>query len=164
MLQGRGNEAADVIHSLQPGLAEAQVGRMVQEIEARAHGMGEAPDWRAFLAPSIRGITLFAMMAFLLQQVSGINAVIYYAPRILHSGGFGTTSEQLLGTVGIGAINVVMTFVAIATVDRLKAAIVHLRLRRQDAQSAGHRLGDGQRCAAGGRAGGAVRLISPFSP
>ena len=58
-------------------------------------------------------------MAFLLQQVSGINAVIYYAPRILHSSGYGSTGEQLLGTVGIGAINVVMTFVAILAVDRL---------------------------------------------
>ncbi|MBS0640551.1 MAG: sugar porter family MFS transporter, partial [Proteobacteria bacterium] len=119
VLQGRASEAAGVIRSLQPELGPAQVDRMVQEIEARSHASGEAPGWHAFLAPGVRGVTVFAMMAFLLQQVSGINAVIYYAPRILHSGGYGSTFEQLLGTVGIGAINVLMTFVAIATVDRL---------------------------------------------
>jgi len=119
VLRGRNDEATAVIRRLQPELGAAEVDRMVQEIDDRSRAVGEAPGWNAFLAPGIRGITLFAMMAFLLQQVSGINAVIYYAPRILHSGGYGTTSEQLLGTVGIGAINVIMTFVAIATVDRL---------------------------------------------
>jgi SP family galactose:H+ symporter-like MFS transporter len=59
------------------------------------------------------------MMAALLRQVSGINAVIYYAPQILHSSGYGSTGEQLPGTVGIGAVNVLMTFVAIMAVDRL---------------------------------------------
>jgi sugar porter (SP) family MFS transporter len=119
VLRQRNDEAGAVIRSLQPELGAVQVDRMVQEIAEKTHTSGGAPGWNAFLAPSIRRVTIFAMMAFLLQQVSGINAVIYYAPRILHSGGYGTTGEQLLGTVGIGAINVLMTFVAITTVDRL---------------------------------------------
>jgi MFS transporter, SP family, galactose:H+ symporter len=116
VLRQRADEAAGVLRRLQPNLGQLQIDRMVKDIEART---GEAPAWRAFLAPSVRRITVFAMMAFLLQQISGINAVIYYAPRILHSSGFGSTGEQLLGTVGIGAVNVLMTFVAILAVDRL---------------------------------------------
>jgi MFS transporter, SP family, galactose:H+ symporter len=119
VLRNRSNEAAEVLRTLQPELGPMQIDRMVTEIRELAVTSGENSNWRAFLAPSIRRITVFAMMAFLLQQVSGINAVIYYAPRILHSSGYGSTGEQLLGTVGIGVINVLMTFVAILTVDRL---------------------------------------------
>ncbi len=119
VMRNRSAEAADVVRSLQPDLAPAQIDRMMKEIEEKSHATGDVPTWNAFLAPSVRRITIFAMMAFLLQQVSGINAVIYYAPRILHSSGFGSMGEQLLGTVGIGVINVAMTFVAILSVDRL---------------------------------------------
>ncbi|MEA2738901.1 MAG: transporter, family, galactose:H+ symporter, partial [Acetobacteraceae bacterium] len=119
VLRHRSEDAAAVLRDLQPDLGRPVIDRMVAEIEATTHTSGDAPGWSAFLAPGVRRITIFAMMAFLLQQVSGINAVIYYAPRILHSGGYGTTGEQLLGTVGIGVINVLMTFVAILSVDRL---------------------------------------------
>lgn len=117
VLRGRSEEATDVLRRLQPELGQAQLNRIVGDIQERT--TGATPSWSAFLAPSVRRVTIFAMMAFLLQQISGINAVIYYAPRILHSSGFGTTSEQLLGTVGIGIVNVAMTFVAILAVDRL---------------------------------------------
>jgi SP family galactose:H+ symporter-like MFS transporter len=44
---------------------------------------------------------------------------MYYAPRILNEAGFNTTAEQMWGTVLIGTINVLATFIAIAFVDRL---------------------------------------------
>ena len=52
-----------------------------------------------------------------LSQVCGINAVIYYGPRILEQAGF-TLNNALGGQVTIGIINVVFTFVAIFTIDR----------------------------------------------
>lgn len=119
VLRGQHEEAADVIRRLQPDLGRVQVDRMVADIRDRTVAPGQDAGWGAFLASGVRQVTIFAMMAFLLQQVSGINAVIYYAPRILHSSGFGSTGEQLLGTVGIGVVNVVMTFIAIMAVDRL---------------------------------------------
>ena len=119
VMRGRDDEAGGVLGRLQPELGPTQIARIVDDIKEKSRTSGGAPAWSAFLAPSVRRITIFAMMAFLLQQVSGINAVIYYAPRILHSSGFGSMGEQLLGTVGIGVINVGMTFVAILSVDRL---------------------------------------------
>ena len=44
---------------------------------------------------------------------------MYYAPRILKEAGFSTMAEQMWGTVLIGTINVLATFIAIAFVDRL---------------------------------------------
>ena len=54
-----------------------------------------------------------------IQQFTGINVIMYYAPRILQEAGFNTTAEQMWGTVLVGTINVLATFIAIAFVDRL---------------------------------------------
>jgi len=54
-----------------------------------------------------------------IQQLTGINVVMYYAPHIFQIAGFTTTLEQMWGTVIVGVINVLATFIAIAFVDRL---------------------------------------------
>jgi MFS family permease len=51
------------------------------------------------------------------QQITGINTVIYYAPSLLQGAGLGN-SAALLANVGIGAVNVGMTIVAIRLLDR----------------------------------------------
>jgi MFS transporter, SP family, galactose:H+ symporter len=56
---------------------------------------------------------------FILQQLSGINAVIYYAPTVFKESGFDSHSSQLLATMGIGVVNVLMTFVGMALIDRI---------------------------------------------
>jgi len=54
-----------------------------------------------------------------IQQLTGINVIMYYAPRIFKIAGFASTEQQLWGTVLVGVINVLATFIAIAFVDRL---------------------------------------------
>jgi MFS family permease len=51
-----------------------------------------------------------------LQQITGVNTVIYYAPTIFHATGFGG-SASILGTVGV--VNVLLTVAAILLVDRV---------------------------------------------
>ena len=53
------------------------------------------------------------------QQVTGINTVIYFAPTIFQAAGLSSASAAILATAGIGAVNVVMTLVAIWLVDRV---------------------------------------------
>ena len=60
------------------------------------------------------------LLAFLLaffNQLSGINAVIYYAPRIFDIAGLGTQTA-FLSTIGIGVINLLFTMLGIAMIDR----------------------------------------------
>lgn len=52
------------------------------------------------------------------QQITGINAILYYAPVIFKETGL-DTSDSLLQTIGIGAINVLSTFIAIGFVDKV---------------------------------------------
>ena len=60
-------------------------------------------------------------LAFLIaffNQLSGINAFLYYAPRIFEEGGLGE-STSLLSSIGIGITNLIFTFVGISLIDKL---------------------------------------------
>jgi SP family arabinose:H+ symporter-like MFS transporter len=67
--------------------------------------------------PVYRKAMWIGLLLPFLSQVCGINAVIYYGPRILEQAGF-TLNNALGGQVTIGLVNVVFTFVAIFTIDR----------------------------------------------
>ncbi|MEZ5056696.1 MAG: sugar porter family MFS transporter [Saprospiraceae bacterium] len=62
-------------------------------------------------------LTLAFLVAFF-NQVSGINFVIYYAPRIFEAAGLGT-DIALLSTTGIGVVNLIFTLVGMALIDKL---------------------------------------------
>jgi SP family galactose:H+ symporter-like MFS transporter len=55
----------------------------------------------------------------IIQQLTGINVVMYFAPTIFRIAGFATTEQQMWGTVIVGVTNVLATFIAIAFVDKL---------------------------------------------
>jgi len=58
-----------------------------------------------------------AFLVAFFNQLSGINAFLYYAPRIFEEGGLGE-STSLLSSVGIGVTNVVFTLIGIALIDK----------------------------------------------
>jgi MFS family permease len=61
------------------------------------------------------------MLAFLIaffNQLSGINAVIYYSPRIFAETGMGESSA-LLSSVGVGVVNLIATFIGIFLIDKM---------------------------------------------
>ncbi|WP_255314102.1 sugar porter family MFS transporter [Moellerella wisconsensis] len=53
-----------------------------------------------------------------MQQLTGINVIMYYAPKVFSLAGFASTTQQMYGTILIGLINVIATFIAISIVDR----------------------------------------------
>jgi MFS transporter, SP family, galactose:H+ symporter len=53
------------------------------------------------------------------QQAIGVNTVIYYAPTILQFAGFKSATVAILATLGVGAVNVALTLVAVRLVDRV---------------------------------------------
>lgn len=69
-------------------------------------------------APGLRTAMIIGVFLALFSQITGINAIIYYAPEIFKSVGFGTDSA-LLQTVIIGLTNTIFTFVAIKYIDKL---------------------------------------------
>jgi SP family arabinose:H+ symporter-like MFS transporter len=72
---------------------------------------------KELFTPVYRKAMWIGLLLPFLSQVCGINAVIYYGPRILEQAGF-TLNNALGGQVTIGLVNVLFTFVAIFTIDR----------------------------------------------
>lgn len=62
-------------------------------------------------------VMLAVLFAFF-NQVSGINAILYYAPRIFEMTGFGKDSS-LLSSVGIGLVNLIFTIIALRFIDKI---------------------------------------------
>jgi len=59
-----------------------------------------------------------AFLVAFFNQLSGINAFLYYAPRIFEEGGLGE-STSLLSSIGIGVTNLIFTFIGISLIDKL---------------------------------------------
>jgi MFS transporter, SP family, galactose:H+ symporter len=95
------------------------VERELAAITVAAKTSGEQGRWSELLSPAVRPALIVGVGLFILQQLSGINAVIYYAPTVFKESGFDSHSSQLLATMGIGVVNVLMTFVGMALIDRI---------------------------------------------
>ncbi|CAN5606137.1 arabinose-proton symporter AraE [soil metagenome] len=69
-------------------------------------------------APGLRMALIVGVVLAAFSQITGINAIMYYAPEIFRSVGFGTESA-LTQTVIIGSVNVLFTFVALWLIDKV---------------------------------------------
>jgi sugar porter (SP) family MFS transporter len=86
----------------------------IKEIEETA--AMEKGSWKMLLTPGLKVALFIGMALAVLQQFTGIDAIIYYGPRIFEAAGFGL-SDALGGQVIIGIINVTFTVIAIFTID-----------------------------------------------
>lgn len=78
----------------------------------------ESGSLRQLFRPGMQIVLIIGIVLAILQQVTGINAVLYYAPEIFKNLG-AKTETALLQTVVVGAVNIGFTVIAIWTVDRL---------------------------------------------
>jgi sugar porter (SP) family MFS transporter len=90
------------------------------ELQALQHTRGVMPvenTGRLFSRKYAFPVSLAFLIAFF-NQVSGINAIIYYAPRIFEMTGMGANAA-FLSTAGTGLVNFVFTFMAIRVIDKI---------------------------------------------
>ncbi|SRR5579883_334417 len=66
-----------------------------------------------------RPVLFLGVMLGFLQQVTGINTIIYYAPTIFQMAGFHSNFSSILATIGIGVVNVLSTVFAIYFLDKI---------------------------------------------
>ncbi len=97
---------------------EEEVEQELQEIRRAEEQEGEQAGYRELLSPWVRPMLVVGVGLAVFQQFVGINTVIYYAPTIIKSTGLADVAS-VLATVGIGVVNVLMTIVAIAVIDRV---------------------------------------------
>lgn len=74
--------------------------------------------WTILKSPWLRPTLIIGCIFALFQQIIGINAIIFYAPTIFSKAGLGEATS-ILGTVGIGTINVLVTIIAVFIADKV---------------------------------------------
>jgi sugar porter (SP) family MFS transporter len=77
----------------------------------------EPRNWRFLLSPQVRPILMIILGLIILQQIVGINAILYYAPNIFLLAGFGDAHSAILATVGLGIAGFIFTTLALPLVD-----------------------------------------------
>jgi SP family arabinose:H+ symporter-like MFS transporter len=114
----RGDRAAGlaVLRLIEPNLPAAKLEAHADEIVAAARS--EQTTASHFWTWRLRVPILLAFFVAFFNQLSGINAVLYFAPRIFEMTGLGKEAA-LLQSVGIGVTNLVFTFVGLWLIDRL---------------------------------------------
>tara|TARA_X000000950_G_scaffold287672_1_gene400990 strand:+ start:1964 stop:3304 length:1341 start_codon:yes stop_codon:yes gene_type:complete len=111
--KGREEEALNVLTKVN---TEEQAKKVLQDIDLALKK--EKGTFKELFEPGLRMAMLIGIILALFSQITGINSIMYYAPEILKSAGFGVDSA-LMQTVIIGVVNTIFTFVAIKYIDDL---------------------------------------------
>ena len=106
-------EAKQVIEKL--GSDKDNVDDEIKEIQKSLYAEKETAQEPLFQAKYLKPIML-AMAIAMFNQLSGINAIMYYNPRIFQMAGF-EESSAMLSSVGIGIVNLIFTVLAMLIID-----------------------------------------------
>ncbi|MBI4578419.1 MAG: sugar porter family MFS transporter, partial [Planctomycetes bacterium] len=79
----------------------------------------EGGAFRELFGPGLRVALVIGVVLAVLGQISGINTVIYYAPKIFLKAGYAETSSATWANVMVGTTNFVITIVSLAVIDRI---------------------------------------------
>jgi SP family xylose:H+ symportor-like MFS transporter len=109
----RAQEALGILRRVNGAAAAEQEMREITETIGR-----EGATLSELVKPGVRVVLALGVALAVLQQVTGINVFLYYAPDLFQKLGAGSDAA-LLQTVAVGAVNLLFTIVAIWTVDRL---------------------------------------------
>lgn len=113
--KGDREKALQVLHRAEPEASDQEV---AAEADAIAAASTEQASSGHFWTARLRKPILLAFLVAFFNQLSGINAILYFAPRIFELTGLGT-KVALLQSIGIGITNLVFTFVGLWLIDRL---------------------------------------------
>ncbi|MEL0455110.1 sugar porter family MFS transporter [Flavobacteriaceae bacterium SZ-1-7] len=108
----KNDEAKAVLKIINPDLDPEKL-----MIEIKDEMDNTVPNENIFLKKYRFPLILAFLIAFF-NQLSGINALLYYAPRILEEAGLGESSA-LLSSIGVGVTNMLFTLLGIVLIDRL---------------------------------------------
>jgi MFS transporter, SP family, arabinose:H+ symporter len=112
---GNREKGMAVLRLIDPTASEAQISDEATEI---ARAAAPAASSGGFWTKELRTPILLAFLIAFFNQLSGINAILYFAPRIFELTGLGDKAA-LLQSIGIGITNLVFTFVGLRLIDRL---------------------------------------------
>jgi SP family arabinose:H+ symporter-like MFS transporter len=119
LLSRKGDRASalTVLQRITPNAAKTQIATEADEIMAATASEQKSSSGHFWTKRLSKPILLAVLIAFF-NQMSGINAILYFAPRIFELSGLGAKAA-LLQSIGIGITNLIFTFVGLWLIDRL---------------------------------------------
>lgn len=111
--KNRIQEAKEILQVINPDTVDESV----RAIKAGDLTPGRATPLREFFSKRFRFPIMLAFLFAFFNQVSGINAIIYFAPRIFELTGLGAETA-LLSSVGVGVTNLIFTMFGLLLIDK----------------------------------------------
>ena len=111
--KNRVEEAKEILRIINPDTVEASI----KAIQASDVDPGKTTSITEFFSKRYKFPIVLAFLFAFFNQVSGINAIIYFAPRIFELTGLGAETA-LLSTVGVGVTNLIFTMLGLLLIDR----------------------------------------------
>jgi SP family arabinose:H+ symporter-like MFS transporter len=110
---GQREAGAAVFRQINPTAAESEINELVDAVAA---SVGDQKTASKFWTARLRVPILLAILIAAFNQLSGINAILYYARRLLELAG---VSNALAFGMGIGMTNLIFTFIGLWLIDKL---------------------------------------------
>lgn len=111
---GRNEDAAKSLKKLRKNKS---IAHELLDIELTLAKEPSRGSWLLLFKKPLLPVLMLGTILFCLQQLSGINVVIYFAPEIFKSLGLESSTGQILATMGIGLLNLLVTIVALLCLD-----------------------------------------------
>ncbi len=114
--KGRVEEAAGVLELLRGNIEKArhELAEITESLKFKQEG------WGLFkVNKNVRRAVFLGMLLQAMQQFTGMNIIMYYAPKIFSMAGFSSTTDQMIATVIDGMTFVIMTWVSMQFIDKI---------------------------------------------
>lgn len=118
IMKGRTGEALNIMKTLGDDEAAEKLVAEIKESILLDTAPKEKISVKELFAPSMKLVMTIGISIAILQQITGINSVFFYAPMIFEQSGIGTDAA-FIQAILVGVINVVFTIVAMALIDKL---------------------------------------------
>ena len=112
---GKREEGIAIFSQINPELSDTQLNELADSVE---QSLGDRKTAAKFFTARLKTPIMLAFLIAFFNQLSGINAILYFAPRIFEWTGLGEQAA-LLQSVGIGITNLIFTYVGLWLIDRL---------------------------------------------
>lgn len=119
LMQGRNSEALDTLEKfIGPEQARAEIDVIVASLETHSTEEADKARLATVFSKPMRLVLTIGLTVAILQQITGINSVFFYAPMIFEQSGIGTDAS-FMQAILVGLTNLVFTLVAMALIDRV---------------------------------------------
>jgi sugar porter (SP) family MFS transporter len=116
-MQGRHDEALQILENVS-GTEQAKADLKVVEDSLAGDSRSSGATLKQLFQPAMKFVLTIGLVVAVLQQITGINSVFFYAPMIFEQSGIGTDAS-FMQAILVGVVNLVFTVIAMALIDKV---------------------------------------------